>query len=99
MSKARLSAQFKKLQSSMRQVVREWEKTISALIEQIEKREAVSVSEKSQVRSAKRNKGRRIPIKYRDKNGNTWTGRGRPARWIVEAEKAGKRRENFLVHH
>lgn len=41
--------------------------------------------------------GRTIPVKYRDHQGNTWTGRGRPPLWLVAAEKAGKKRESFLV--
>jgi DNA-binding protein H-NS len=41
--------------------------------------------------------GRRVPVKYRDTNGNKWSGRGRPPMWLVAAEKAGKKREAFLV--
>lgn len=41
--------------------------------------------------------GRTVPIKYRDAQGNTWTGRGRAPLWLVAAEKAGKKRESFLV--
>lgn len=41
--------------------------------------------------------GRTVPIKYRDGTGNTWTGRGRAPLWLVAAEKAGKKRESFLV--
>jgi DNA-binding protein H-NS len=39
----------------------------------------------------------KIPVKYRDNNGNTWTGRGKTPKWIVEAEKDGKSREEFRV--
>jgi DNA-binding protein H-NS len=41
--------------------------------------------------------GRKVPIKYQDNKGNTWTGRGRSPLWIVAAEKAGKKREAFLI--
>jgi DNA-binding protein H-NS len=41
--------------------------------------------------------GKPVPVKYRDSSGNTWTGRGRPPLWLVAAEKAGKKRESFLV--
>jgi DNA-binding protein H-NS len=41
--------------------------------------------------------GKPVPVKYRDNSGNTWTGRGRPPLWLVAAEKAGKKRESFLV--
>jgi DNA-binding protein H-NS len=42
-------------------------------------------------------KGRRVPVKYADDKGNKWTGRGRPPLWLVAAEKAGKKRDSFLV--
>jgi len=38
-----------------------------------------------------------VPVKYRDDAGNTWTGRGKTPRWLVEAEKAGKPRESFKI--
>lgn len=41
--------------------------------------------------------GSKVAIKYRDGSGNTWTGRGRTPLWLVAAEKAGKKREAFLV--
>jgi DNA-binding protein H-NS len=41
--------------------------------------------------------GRPVPAKYRDDKGNTWSGRGRPPLWLVAAEKAGKRRDSFLI--
>ena len=46
-----------------------------------------------------RNSTRRRPaaIKYRDKAGNTWTGRGRTPRWLQAHIDSGKRVEDFLV--
>ncbi len=41
--------------------------------------------------------GRRIPVKYRDKSGNTWSGRGAQPRWMTAAIKAGAKREDFLI--
>lgn len=38
-----------------------------------------------------------VAIKYKDGQGNTWTGRGKTPRWLVAAEKAGKNREQFKV--
>jgi DNA-binding protein H-NS len=38
-----------------------------------------------------------VPAKFRDQKGNTWTGRGRPPLWLVAAEKAGQKRESFLI--
>jgi DNA-binding protein H-NS len=42
-------------------------------------------------------KGRRVPIKYRDRAGNTWAGRGARPRWLVAAIKGGKRLEDFAI--
>ena len=41
--------------------------------------------------------GRKAPIKYRDKSGNTWAGRGAQPRWLTTAIKAGAKRDDFLV--
>jgi DNA-binding protein H-NS len=40
-----------------------------------------------------------LRIKYRDPQNpaNTWAGRGRMPRWLAEAIKSGKKREDFLV--
>ncbi len=37
------------------------------------------------------------PVKFRDPQGRTWTGRGRAPRWLVEAEAAGRKRADFAV--
>src|SRR6266436_581192 len=42
-------------------------------------------------------KGRKAPIKYRDKAGNTWAGRGAQPLWVTAAIKSGKKRDDFLV--
>jgi DNA-binding protein H-NS len=42
-------------------------------------------------------KGRKVAIKYRDKSGNTWAGRGAQPRWLTAAIKAGAKRDDFLV--
>jgi DNA-binding protein H-NS len=37
-------------------------------------------------------------VKYRNpKTGETWSGRGRPARWITELEAKGQKRDKFAV--
>jgi len=41
--------------------------------------------------------GHKIPVKYRDADGNAWTGRGKTPKWLVEAEKQGQARESFRV--
>jgi DNA-binding protein H-NS len=48
--------------------------------------------------TVRRRKTRRVPPKYRNpKTGETWSGRGRTARWIAEAEREGKSRNKFLI--
>jgi DNA-binding protein H-NS len=42
-------------------------------------------------------KGRKVPIKYRDKSGNVWAGRGAQPGWLTAAIKAGAKRDDFLV--
>jgi hypothetical protein len=42
-------------------------------------------------------KGRKAPVKYRDKQGNTWAGRGAQPVWLREKLKAGAKLEDFAV--
>jgi hypothetical protein len=42
-------------------------------------------------------KGRKAPIKYQDKLGNHWSGRGAQPRWMTAAIKAGAHRDDFLI--
>ena len=42
-------------------------------------------------------KGRKVPIKYRDKSGNTWAGRGAQPIWLRAKLKAGAKLEDFAV--
>jgi DNA-binding protein H-NS len=41
--------------------------------------------------------GRKVAPKYRDKSGNTWSGRGAQPRWMAGAIKGGAKREDFLI--
>src|SRR5262245_31296843 len=42
-------------------------------------------------------KGRKVPVKYRDKVGNTWAGRGAQPVWLREKLKAGAKLQDFAV--
>jgi DNA-binding protein H-NS len=42
-------------------------------------------------------KGRKVAAKYRDKEGNTWAGRGAQPVWLREKLKAGAKLEDFAV--
>jgi len=42
--------------------------------------------------------GGRLPPRYKNpETGATWSGRGRPPRWIVDAEAQGRKRDEFLI--
>jgi DNA-binding protein H-NS len=43
-------------------------------------------------------KGRTIAVKYRDKSGNTWAGRGAQPVWLREKLKDGAKLEDFAVN-
>ena len=43
-------------------------------------------------------KGRKVPVKYRDKSGNTWAGRGAQPVWLRDKLKAGAKLEDFAVN-
>lgn len=38
-----------------------------------------------------------VAAKYRDADGNTWSGRGRQPRWLAAALKDGKKLEDFAI--
>src|SRR5262245_25391590 len=42
-------------------------------------------------------KGRKVAVKYRDRSGNTWAGRGAQPVWLREKLKAGAKLEDFAV--
>jgi DNA-binding protein H-NS len=39
----------------------------------------------------------KVQLKYRDNAGNTWTGRGKAPRWLVDFEAQGGKRETLAV--
>lgn len=58
---------------------------------------SVGTTVPKQVASAKAAPKRKIAIRYRDDNGNTWTGRGSKPRWLAEALETGAALEQFAV--
>ena len=40
---------------------------------------------------------RKVPVRYRDSAGNTWTGRGKRPGWLTQALASGKSIEEFLI--
>jgi DNA-binding protein H-NS len=43
------------------------------------------------------NKRAPVPAKYRDDQGNTWSGRGSQPRWLTAALEGGKKLESFAI--
>lgn len=41
--------------------------------------------------------GTRVPVRYRDNEGNAWSGRGKRPIWLVKKVAAGAKVEDFLV--
>jgi DNA-binding protein H-NS len=41
--------------------------------------------------------GQPLPVKYRGPNGETWSGRGHPPRWITILESEGHHKDEFKV--
>ena len=71
-------------------------------IKALMKKLGVSMADLADPSAEKRVKGvkkpaQKVAVKYRDKNGNTWTGRGKTPRWMADAEKAGNQREQYLI--
>jgi DNA-binding protein H-NS len=42
-------------------------------------------------------KGKKAKAKYRSPKGETWAGRGLPPGWLIDLDKKGKKREEFLI--
>lgn len=41
--------------------------------------------------------GKKVAVKYRDGDGNTWTGRGNRPRWLAAALAAGRKIDEFAI--
>lgn len=47
--------------------------------------------------AGKKTANRKVPVRYRDNAGNTWTGRGKRPGWLTQALAQGKSVEDFLI--
>ena len=102
---AKLRSQIRQLTAKAERLERTDSKGIRAAAKVIQKH-GLSMGDLQMAfdQSGSRGRGRRgtkpgtkVAPKYRDADGNTWTGRGRTPLWMVAAEKAGKRRGSFLI--
>lgn len=97
-----IRAQIRALEKRAKVIETKADRRITDLIELIQRHDLSLNDWKqafalSKARRTGPRKGVRVPVKYADDKGNTWTGRGRPPLWLVAAENAGKKRESFLV--
>jgi DNA-binding protein H-NS len=53
--------------------------------------------QKQDARKVYRGGADKVPVKFKGPNGEEWSGRGRSPKWIVDAERQGKSREEFLI--
>src|SRR5262249_42791970 len=71
------------------------ERTLSSRAAQL--RNELSKLSGNSARAAHPLKGRKAPVKYRDRAGNTWAGRGAQPRWLRARLKAGAKLRDFAV--
>jgi DNA-binding protein H-NS len=60
-------------------------------------RKSTGPSAKTQGSTGKALKKRKVPVKFRDQSGNTWTGRGSQPRWLKDALATGRSLDEFRV--
>jgi len=102
--KEKIEKEILKLQRKMRSIKARQRRPVMnsivrSMIEYEIKPEEIERLYKRQVERAQSG-GRRSKLPPRFKNpetGATWSGRGRPPRWIVDAEARGESRDQFLI--
>jgi DNA-binding protein H-NS len=77
--------------------VRALMKKLGVTVADLAETPAAKTDESGQRRGRPKKAAAKVPVKYRDADGNAWTGRGKTPKWITEAEKAGRNREEFRV--
>jgi len=99
-----IAAEVAKLLAEAKRVGRQRNKVIRAIAKQMQANDITLAELRAAIggkagggKAAKRKTRKKVAVKYRDKSGNTWTGRGSAPRWLVAAERAGKKREQFAV--
>ncbi len=102
-----IAAQIAKLLAEAKKLGRKRLVVINSIVKQMNAHD-ISINEVRQAMGKKSKTGKAkkaptgkprksAPVKYRDSEGNTWSGRGRAPRWLMAAEKNGQKREQFAV--
>ena len=106
-SPVKIAAQIAKLLAEAKKLGRKRVAVIRAMVKQMNAYD-ISIAELRAVMGRKPKTGvakkaatgkprKSVPAKYKDGHGNAWSGRGRAPRWLVAAEKSGKKRADFAV--
>lgn len=99
--KQQLEKQIQKLQRKMRTLhTRQRRPVINSIIKSMQEYGITpdEITEAFERRQKRATTTSSTPARYKNpETGDTWTGRGRPPRWIVEAEAKGKKRASFLI--
>lgn len=101
--KEKIEKEIQKLQRKMRSIKTRQRRPVMnsivrSMIEYEITPEEIERLYKRQVERAKRGTPSKLPPRYKNpETGLTWSGRGRPPKWIVEAEGQGRSRDEFLI--
>lgn len=99
--KQEIEKQIQKLKRKMRTIhTRQRRPVITSIVRSMIEYEITpeEITEAYEKRNQRATSKATAPARFKNpKTGDTWTGRGRPPRWIVEAESKGQNRENFLI--
>jgi DNA-binding protein H-NS len=93
-----LLKQIEDLKRQAEDVRRQELESVIAKIKDMMAQHGITVADLSGGRGKGGKKKGAVAAKYRNPaSGETWSGRGRPPRWLAEAEAQGKSRDAFLI--
>lgn len=93
-----LLQQIEDLKKQAEAVRREELTAVIADIKKMMDQHGITISDLQGGRGKLKGKASTVAPKYRNPaTGDTWTGRGRSPRWLIEAEAQGKSRDAFLI--
>ncbi|MFM1887351.1 MAG: hypothetical protein RL026_2508 [Pseudomonadota bacterium] len=94
---AELQKKLDKLEKDKGPGIRQVQALMKKLGISVEDLSSAPVAKRGRKPGAKAKAAGSVPIKYKDEQGNTWTGRGRPPKWLAALEAAGRNREEFKI--
>lgn len=99
--KQEIEKQIQKLERKMRSLhTRQRRPVINSIVRSMQEYEITpeEITQAFERRAKRATTASTAPARYKNpETGDTWTGRGRPPRWIIEAESQGKNRDAFLI--